>query len=115
RAFAARLSRAQGLFATGKAALMPSGSTTIADLAQIAQACPVVLQIESHTANTGPTAFNEQLSGQRAEAIRSALHAYGISPERLVPLGFGEHRPLANNSTFEGRNRNERIEIRIFR
>ncbi|MHB8173500.1 MAG: OmpA family protein [Nitrospirota bacterium] len=63
--------------------------------------------IEGYADNTGPDRFNKKLSLNRAEAVKDRLvKDYGISSDRLKTEGFGESRPIANNSTPEGRAQN---------
>ena len=68
--------------------------------------------IEGHTCNIGEDAYNEVLSQQRADAVRSRLvQAYGVDPAQVVAVGRGETAPKADNSSAEGRERNRRVEI----
>ena len=73
------------------------------------------LIIEGHTDDFGTEHYNENLSEERAKAVRSYLvDNYSIAPSRLLIKGAGENRPLANNETDEGRALNRRVEfIRI--
>ncbi|GAB3375831.1 OmpA family protein [Spongiibacter taiwanensis] len=66
--------------------------------------------IEGHADSTGAAAYNKQLSQRRADAVRNALiQGYGIEPNRLSAVGYGEERPVASNSTAEGRKANRRV------
>ncbi|KGE03944.1 TolC family outer membrane protein [Pseudohaliea rubra] len=68
--------------------------------------------IEGHTCNMGEESYNEWLSQQRADAVRSKLvEDYGVDPAQVVAVGRGEGAPKADNSTAEGRERNRRVEI----
>ncbi|MEO8899957.1 MAG: OmpA family protein, partial [Polyangiaceae bacterium] len=71
------------------------------------------LRIEGHTDNTGTVDGNVQLSGQRALTVKNAAIAKGVKKERLLAVGFGQSKPLADNSTEEGRAKNRRTEFRI--
>jgi OOP family OmpA-OmpF porin len=71
------------------------------------------LRIEGHTDNTGTHAHNLDLSGKRALAIKAWLVAKGEKPERLIAVGFAETRPIADNSTAEGKAQNRRTEFHM--
>jgi len=71
------------------------------------------LRIEGHTDNTGDAAANEKLSGERALVVKRWLVDRGIQSDRLIAVGFGQTRPIADNSTEEGRKKNQRIEFRL--
>jgi OOP family OmpA-OmpF porin len=65
--------------------------------------------IEGHTDSKGSDVYNMGLSLRRAESVRSYLiNNYGISPLQLKATGYGESRPVADNATDEGRQRNRR-------
>lgn len=67
--------------------------------------------IEGHTDSKGSDKYNQKLSEQRARAVRDYLvKNFGLSSERLTAVGYGESRPVADNSTEEGRQRNRRVE-----
>ena len=72
------------------------------------------LEIQGHTDNVGQDSYNKQLSMNRAEAVYNGLISSGISSERITFKGFGSLQPIANNSSEEGRQKNRRIEVRIF-
>jgi len=66
--------------------------------------------IEGHTDSVGSDSYNMKLSQRRADAVRNALiDRYGISPSRLTAEGFGKTKPIASNSTPEGRAENRRV------
>lgn len=70
--------------------------------------------VEGHTDNVGDERYNERLSSQRAESVRSYLLANAAAPaENIEAIGYGESRPIANNETSEGRMQNRRIDIVI--
>ncbi len=72
------------------------------------------VQVRGHTDNTGSRDLNIRLSGMRAESVKSYLVFKGIGTERIETVGFGPDKPIATNSTEEGRALNRRIEfIRI--
>ncbi|MGZ3809651.1 MAG: OmpA family protein, partial [Bacteriovorax sp.] len=69
--------------------------------------------IEGHADSTGPKAYNDKLSKRRAEAVKRKLIEYGIGEERIQTEGFGEDRPIADNRTKEGRQKNRRAAVYI--
>lgn len=69
--------------------------------------------IEAHTDSMGSEDYNSKLSLKRAEAIYYYFTSQGISANRMKAIGLGETRPIADNSTAEGRALNRRVEIQI--
>ena len=70
--------------------------------------------IEGHTARVGNSTDGEmELSLSRARSIAEALAKRGIQPGRFICKGSGGNKPIADNSTAEGRARNRRVEITI--
>jgi outer membrane protein OmpA-like peptidoglycan-associated protein len=72
----------------------------------------VIVELAGHTDSTGTEKYNDALSVRRAKAVASYLtDKRGISPNRLIPKGYGEGTPIATNDTVEGRAMNRRVEI----
>ena len=71
------------------------------------------LRIEGHTDNTGTPDSNLELSGQRALAVKAATVALGTAKERMIAVGCGQNKPIADNTTDEGKAKNRRTEFRI--
>jgi outer membrane protein OmpA-like peptidoglycan-associated protein len=69
------------------------------------------LSIEGHTDATGSADHNRQLSGARARSVFGALAGLGVDPSRLASKGFGPDKPIADNSTDDGRAKNRRVEL----
>jgi outer membrane protein OmpA-like peptidoglycan-associated protein len=69
------------------------------------------LRIEGHTDNSGDAEDNMRLSARRAYAVRATLVEAEINPKRLDAVGVGGLQPLASNTTAEGREKNRRIEL----
>ena len=69
------------------------------------------LQIAVHTDNRGSAKNNKELTEERARAIRDYLASQGVIEERLEASGYGESRPIADNNTESGRQRNKRVEF----
>jgi OOP family OmpA-OmpF porin len=66
-------------------------------------------EIEGHTDSRGSEKYNRDLSQKRAENVMKHLISNGIDPSRLRAVGYGESRPIADNNTKEGRERNRRV------
>jgi len=73
----------------------------------------VQVELGGHTDNTGAANANQALSQSRAESVKNYLVNKGISPERLIAIGFGPNQPVDTNDTDEGRQNNRRTEMRI--
>lgn len=69
------------------------------------------VRVSGHTDSTGPRAFNVKLSQDRAESVRRYLIAQGVAADRLVAVGYGPDRPVADNSTAASRAMNRRVEL----
>ncbi|MGD2035670.1 MAG: OmpA family protein [Bacteroidales bacterium] len=78
-----------------------------------------IIEIGSHTDNTGSDSYNIRLSQKRSESVVHYLGRKGISPDRMVAQGYGESQPVAPNTNPdgsdnpEGRQLNRRTELRI--
>jgi outer membrane protein OmpA-like peptidoglycan-associated protein len=74
----------------------------------------VYLEIEGHTDNIGSEEYNQRLAAMRAEAVRNYLaEKDGIPLHAMNIISFGESKPLAANTTSEGRAKNRRVVIRV--
>jgi outer membrane protein OmpA-like peptidoglycan-associated protein len=73
----------------------------------------IKVEIGGHTDSVGNDAFNLKLSQARAEAVRDYLIGKGISSDRMVPKGYGETQPIADNRFAAGRAQNRRVEFVI--
>lgn len=105
------------LFASGRADLKPNTEELLAKLAEILERSKArEIRIAGHTDNvpirTAEFPSNWELSSARAlSVLHRLIVAHRLPPARLVALGFGEHRPLAPNTTAANRARNRRVEI----
>jgi len=99
-------------FATGAAALNADAREALARFSGIVGTYPELrFKIEGHTDSIGSFESNQQLSLQRAIAVRDYLIAQGVAASTIDVGGLGPDRPVADNATAEGRARNRRVEI----
>ena len=73
----------------------------------------IKIAIHGHTDNVGSSSDNIALSTDRAFSIKTYLQEKGIDGNRLYFMGFGDTKPVENNSTEEGRKQNRRTEFAI--
>src|ERR1700726_116732 len=100
------------LFDSGKYTLRPLAREKLAKISGIVLAYPTLrLAVEGNTDSVGTESFNQQLSEQRAEGVRSFLTAQGVPESSTSAMGFGKSRPIASNETSEGRQQNRRVEL----
>ena len=71
------------------------------------------MRIEGFTDSTGSDDYNQQLSENRALAVKDALVQAGVESNRVVVQGYGEANPVASNDSTAGRQLNRRVEIVI--
>lgn len=70
--------------------------------------------IKGHTDSAGTAAYNKDLSQRRADAVAQHLIAnYGVAPNQISAIGYGEEMPVASNKTAEGRRANRRVEAAL--
>ena len=71
------------------------------------------VEISGHTSNEGRREFNVKLSKKRAEAVKAFLTSAGIDESRIFTVGYGPDKPIEDNSTKAGQEKNRRIEFRL--
>ncbi|WP_303908830.1 OmpA family protein [Thiohalomonas denitrificans] len=102
------------LFTLGRTDLIPSAQDELRTVSNFLRNHPDrILVVEGHTDSLANTNYNRVLSERRANAVKHALVAQGIDPDRIISRGYGEARPIASNRTETGRQRNRRVEIVI--
>ncbi|MDO3378615.1 OmpA family protein [Geoalkalibacter halelectricus] len=102
------------LFDINSATIKPGAYDEINRVANVLNQYPQTnILIAGHTDSTGSESYNQQLSERRAQSVKSALQGQGVSPMRMTTIGYGESRPIADNSTEFGRQLNRRVEITI--
>ncbi len=100
------------LFDTNQAQLKPGGMRNVQKLADFLKQYPQrKVAIEGFTDSTGSKRRNEELSGERAQAVRTALTGMGVAPERINSRGYADAFPVAGNDSAGGRQLNRRVEI----
>lgn len=99
------------LFDTDKSIVKSQYMGKIAEVAAFMREYPnAVAAIEGHTDSRASDSYNQALSQRRVDAVRKILiEQYHIAPDRLNAVGYGESRPIADNSTPEGRQKNRRV------
>lgn len=105
--------RSDVLFASGSAGLSEAAREAIEQLATVLRELPNELRVEGHTDNqpiaSAQFPSNWELSGARAASVIRLLEGRGVDPRRMAAIGFGEKRPLADNTTVAGRAANRRV------
>ncbi len=71
----------------------------------------IKVEVDGHTDNVGPAAYNVNLSERRANSVMKYFIDNGVEAERLTVKGFGLTKPAASNDTKEGRAKNRRVEL----
>jgi outer membrane protein OmpA-like peptidoglycan-associated protein len=71
------------------------------------------IEISGHTSNEGKREFNVKLSKKRAESVKAFLTSAGVEENRVVTVGYGPDKPIEDNTTKAGQEKNRRIEFRL--
>lgn len=107
------------LFTSGSAALQAGASQVFSDVLPILQAVEDGIEVSGHTddrpINSLQFPSNWELSSARAAAVVQELTNLGIEPARLKAVGYGQYRPVAENTTDEGRAKNRRVVLKVSR
>jgi lipid-binding SYLF domain-containing protein len=99
-------------FESGKADLTPDSEAALNEALTALKGHPDwKIRVEGFTDNRGSKDANLKLSSDRAEAVANWLADHGIDRDRLSAKGYGDARPVASNSTPEGRAKNRRVEL----
>jgi outer membrane protein OmpA-like peptidoglycan-associated protein len=101
-------------FDTDKTEVKPESTATLDEVASLLKIDrSLKLEISGHTDNTGAKDHNVKLSQGRADAVMAVLvKKYGIDPKRLSAKGYGDTKPIAPNTTEDGKAKNRRVELR---
>jgi outer membrane protein OmpA-like peptidoglycan-associated protein len=99
-------------FDTGQYTLRPLAREKLAKISGVVLGYPgLKLAIEGNTDSIGTDAYNQRLSEQRADAVRSYLAQQGVQESAMTVAGLGKTRPVAPNTTAKGRQQNRRVEL----
>lgn len=103
-------------FETAKSILKSESFFELDNLVKLLTDNPAMeISIAGHTDNVGNDEYNNKLSKERAAAVVTYLTSKGIVANRLTSDGFGKNKPIADNSTDEGKSLNRRVEFTIIK
>ena len=99
-------------FATDSSDLSPAFFNVLNSVGKVlAEYEQTVVEVAGHTDSTGTDSYNQALSERRATSVSTYLSGQGVINQRMITLGMGEARPVADNSSTTGRQANRRVEI----
>jgi outer membrane protein OmpA-like peptidoglycan-associated protein len=102
------------LFDFDSAQIRPDAERTLSEVVEVINGyAKRPVRVEGHTDSIASDDYNQKLSERRAAAVRAWLAAKGVEGARLTPRGWGESKPVADNATADGRQRNRRVEVII--
>lgn len=103
------------LFEFDSSVLRPEASAELNEAARTLNAHNelVLIEVGGHTCDIGSTAYNENLSKERAEAVYGYLVAQGVDAGRLQVKAYGESQPRVPNTSIENRQQNRRVELSV--
>ena len=108
------LSQKSILFRISSATIRRESFTLLNQLANICTRCANArVEIAGHTDSDGDETSNQKLGLARAQSVVRYLTRKGIGADRLFPVGYGESQPIADNATWDGRQKNRRIEFTL--
>jgi outer membrane protein OmpA-like peptidoglycan-associated protein len=102
-------------FENGTDKLTPKGQAILDEIVPIIKGSTDNLEVSGHTDNAGRPELNKLLSERRAKAVLNYLVGKGIEADRLTSKGYGQDKPIADNNTPEGKQRNRRIEFEVIK
>ena len=102
-------------FANARADILPVSFKILDEVVKLLKANLDIkhVDIEGHTDNRGAVKLNEKLSNDRANSVMKYLVSHGVGEDRLSAAGYGPQRPVADNETPDGRQKNRRVEFHI--
>ena len=100
------------LFDFNKYTLRPAAREKLAKISGIILSHPGLrLEVDGYTDSIGSESYNQKLSEERADGVRTYLTGQGISSDIVVAKGFGKDNPVASNDNAAGRQKNRRVEM----
>jgi len=102
-------------FATGSAVISAEGKAALAQLASSAKPLKgYLIQVRGFASTSGDAKRNQELSDERADAVVAALQQDGVPLRHIVtPAAMGTTNPVASNDSAEGRDLNQRVEVKL--
>ncbi|MDH3746806.1 MAG: OmpA family protein [Gammaproteobacteria bacterium] len=99
-------------FATNSSDLSPAFFDVLTSVGKVlGEYDQTVVEVAGHTDSTGSESHNQSLSERRATSVATYLQTQGVSNQRVITVGMGELRPVADNTSSSGRQANRRVEI----
>jgi OOP family OmpA-OmpF porin len=102
-------------FATGSAVISAEGKAALVQLANSAKSLKgYLIQVRGFASTSGDAKRNQELSDERADAVVAALQQNGVPLRHIVtPAAMGTTNPVASNDSAEGRDLNQRVEVKV--
>jgi outer membrane protein OmpA-like peptidoglycan-associated protein len=102
-------------FDLDKATIKPESFSLMDEIGSVITKNPQIkrIQIEGYASSEGDAGHNKKLSDDRAKSVMKYLTDHGTALTRLTAIGFGVDKPIADNSTEDGREKNRRVEFTI--
>ncbi len=101
-------------FQTASSDLNPSFDSVLNSVALVLKEYDkTILEVAGHTDNVGAAEYNQSLSERRANSVAQYLESQGVNSQRVITVGAGETKPIAPNTTPEGRQSNRRVELTL--
>ncbi len=102
-------------FKTGKDVIEKKSFPLLDNIVSVLKSHPEIkhIRVEGHTDNVGTAETNKDLSDRRAKSVAVYLTGKGVDPSRVVGVGFGAEKPIADNATEDGKAQNRRVDFVI--
>lgn len=102
-------------FDDAKATIKPESNSLLDEIVATFQKNPQIkkVSIDGFASSEGDASFNKKLSDDRAKSVMAYLVGHGVDKGRVTAKGYGVEKPIADNSTEDGREKNRRVEFNI--